>query len=180
MYLLEDRKYTAIICGKLKKRNIKILIFHQDIRSVTGFRGKGKCERAGREFSAGASSLSVCSLRAQSHQSRHGCTMIRVLWPIVVWASAAAGPAGYPGLRCSFEDLCAWRWNSSDWEVSGAGAPPGNYSLAPSVDADDSSSGRSALSIYTQPPAYHECQGHEAFLPSQCQHFPLTETNKLT
>lgn len=72
--------------------------------------------------------------------------MIRALWPILVWASAAAGPAGYPGLRCSFEDLCAWRWNTTEWEVSGVGAPLGNYSLAPSVDADDSSSGRSALS----------------------------------
>lgn len=149
--MLEDGKYTAIICGKLKNEISKFFIIHQDITSVTGFRGKGKRKRAGREFSAGASSLSVCSLRAQSHQSRHGCTMIRVLWPILVWASAAAGPAGYPGLRCSFEDLCAWRWNTSDWEVSGVGAPPGNYSLAPSVDADDSSSGRSALSIHSLP-----------------------------
>lgn len=125
----------------------------------------------------GREGKSVCSLRAQSPQSRHGCTMIRVLWPILVWASAAAGPAGYPGLRCSFEDLCAWRWNTSDWEVSGVGAPPGNYSLAPSVDADDSSSGRSALSIHSLP----LITSVKVTRPSSSvSTLSLTEINKLT
>lgn len=72
--------------------------------------------------------------------------MMRAWWSVLVWASVAAGagPPGYPGLRCSFEDLCAWRWNSSDWDVSRVGAPPGNYSLGPTADADDSSSGESS------------------------------------
>ncbi|XP_054281784.1 leukocyte tyrosine kinase receptor isoform X2 [Macrosteles quadrilineatus] len=68
---------------------------------------------------------------------------------VLVTASAVPGP----GLRCAFEDLCAWRWNSSDWEVAshGGGRPLANYSAQPVRDASNKTEGHYLLTVQWLP-----------------------------
>lgn len=142
LYLLNKGNILLLIMLTYKTNSVlTFLIFHQYITFVTGFRGKGKCDRAGREFSLGARetrcAASVPSLtsvgmgaRWSARCGQFSCGPVRPRAPRATRASGVRSRTSVRGAGTRPSGKCrvsAPRWATTRWH------PPSTPTTAPAV-----------------------------------------------